>query len=91
MKEKILVVDDDYELILFTEAARKNWIVDPHLSNVDRMTDFDPRPQAPEATGDVFAAPAGHTTTNYLGAFEPGANLWIAGWSFVSQFGYTVQ
>ena len=80
-----------YEEILFTETARKNWIIDPQIAGGDRTSGYDPRPSAAQATGDLFPAPAGHITTNYLGAFEPGANLWVEGWSFVSQFGYTVQ
>jgi hypothetical protein len=85
-----LICSHDYERVLFTDTARKNWVIDPQLAHVDRMADCDPRPGAAAAVGDVFTVP-NHTATNYLGAFEPGANLWVADWSFVSTQGYTVQ
>jgi len=83
----------DFEMVLFTDAARKNWIVDPALTSLpaDRLSNVDPRPTSAQATGDVFAAPTGHTSTNYLGAFDPTTNLWVKDWSYLSEYGITVQ
>ncbi len=82
----------DYEQILFSDANRKNRIIDPRLANSNRMSGFDPRPNAAEATGDTYTLEdAFYTTADYQGAFDPNAELWIKGWTYLSQFGFSAE
>jgi hypothetical protein len=82
----------DYEEVLFTDVNRKNWIVDAQITNLARLAGFDPRPTAPQATGDVHSInDAYFDQTNYVGAFDPNGNLWLAGWSYLSEYNIAVQ
>lgn len=77
-------------------AANDNRIVDPLLRGISRISNggLDPRPLAgsPALTG-AMTPPAGfYTPVPYVGAFGPTDNdLWIDGWTFLSELGIVVQ
>ena len=84
----------------FVQAALQdggNRIEDPQLRGLSRTTDggLDPRPSAGSpATSGALTPPSNgfYASTNYLGAFSArDSELWIAGWTFISQLGIVVQ
>lgn len=74
-----------------------NRIEDPQLRGISRTTDggLDPRPAAggPATSGALTPPDDGfYTPTSYLGAFSSReSELWIAGWTFISDLGVVVQ
>jgi len=82
---------DDLELIP-SLVAGGNTVEDPLLAGVSRITDggLDPRPQGNGPAGqnlgtiddDYFME------TAYKGAFDPNADLWLRGWTALSEYGY---
>ena len=74
-----------------------NRIEDPQLRGISRTTDgsLDPRPASGgPATSGALTPPSNgfYTATSYLGAFSSReSELWIAGWTFISQLGIVVQ
>ena len=84
---------DERAQVLFTDEARKNWIMDPELRGISRDADggLDPRP-APGSPalvmGNVKQPPQDgfYTPVDYIGAF--GTNdLWLNHWTAVYQYG----
>lgn len=76
--------------------ATTNAVADPQLGGISRTNDggLDPRPAlgGPAASGADF----GHAELNdgfftpvgYRGAFEPGAPVWLKGWTALDALGY---
>ena len=67
-----------------------NQISNPYLVSITRTNDgvnfLDPRPLAASPVYQNYAAaPAGLTPVNYRGAF--GTNLWVSGWTALSEYG----
>ncbi len=58
-----------------------------------RTSGIDPRPISTFTGGTTSPSSLGIAgeETNYQGAFEPGQDLWLKGWSTLSKYGYTVQ
>ena len=87
--------DDGFVQTALQEGG--NRIEDPRLRGISRTTDggLDPRPAAegPAASGALTPPSNGfYESTSYLGAFTPSeSELWIAGWTFISQLGIVVQ
>ncbi len=77
---------------LFSDPTYHNMQVDPQLRGISRTNDFglDPRP-APgsPALSSPRTPPSNgfYTPVSYLGAFDTN-DLWIAGWTFLSQAGF---
>lgn len=77
---------------VWSDTARNNTIANPMLRGISRTPNrgLDPRPIAgsPALTGPFATVPSGgfFTQANYKGAFNQ--NLWIAGWTKLSQDGY---
>ena len=81
--------------VLFTDTARSNVIADPLLMGISRTANggLDPRPQAGSpALASSLTAPANGflQTAAYKGAFNEN-DLWLAGWTALSQLGVTPQ
>jgi hypothetical protein len=74
-----------------TDAANNNRFTNPQLRGISRTTDrgLDPRPAtgSPALTGAATAGDPFFQPANYIGAFGPD-NLWVDGWTFLSQAGY---
>lgn len=89
------ICDNDYEEILFTDAARMNEIVDPAFASISRTNDggLDPRPSATEATTNLGTPPSDgfYSSAQYKGAFDPAGELWVAGWTYLSSLGFSAQ
>lgn len=68
--------------------------VDGILENISsRTSGIDPRPVigfdgTTKSLSDLGIA---GEETNYQGAFEPGKDLWLKGWSTLSKYGYTIE
>jgi len=58
-----------------------------------RTSGIDPRPTGAFTGSTLNPASIGISgeETSYQGAFEPGQDLWLKGWSTLSKYGYTVQ
>lgn len=71
-------------------STNMNEIVDPGFAGISRTTDggLNPVPDAAVVSSNLAEYPAGLEAVNYKGAFDPNANLWIAGWTALSQKGY---
>ncbi len=70
------------------------FLEDEILENISsRVSGIDPRPKSTFTGGTVKPTDIGIAgeETNYQGAFEPGKDLWLKGWSTLSKYGYTVQ
>jgi hypothetical protein len=68
--------------------------VDGILENISsRTAAIDPRPVDSFNGSTVTPASIGikGEDTNYQGAFEPGKDLWLKGWSTLSKYGYTIE
>lgn len=68
--------------------------VDGILENLSsRTSGIDPRPVSGfnGATKSLSGLGIAGEETNYQGAFEPGKDLWLKGWSTLSKYGYTVE
>lgn len=73
-----------------------NQFVNPQLKGVSRTNGsagLDPRPDAAAATtgvATILAADAskGVVQTNFKGAFDPAAPVWLANWSTLARFGF---
>ena len=68
--------------------------VDGILQNISSRTSaIDPRPVDSFNGSTVAPASIGIAgeETNYQGAFEPGKDLWLKGWSTLSKYGYTIE
>ena len=81
--------------LLFSEPARNNLNIDPMLRGISRTDDgnLDPRPflDSPALTSTRMPPSDGfYTAVGYKGAFDD-RNLWIAGWTFLSQKGFLAQ
>ena len=64
------------------------------LENItSRTTGIDPRPAGGfnGTTKSLTELGIVGEETNYQGAFEPGKELWLKGWSTLSKYGYTVE
>ena len=75
--------------------ANNNRLVDPQLRSISRTNDggLDPRPNSssPALSGARTVPNDGFfTATDYVGAFGPN-DMWIAGWTFLSQAGFLVD
>lgn len=84
---------NEYEQVLFTEAERHNSIVDPNFVSISRTSNqmLNPRPMNNRVYENVnIPTDSWFDQVDYCGAFNPSdeAELWLAGWSFLSQFGY---
>ncbi len=81
--------------VLFTDTTRSNLITNPLLIGIGRTNNgaLDPRPQAgsPALATSLTAPENGFlTTAGYKGAFNQN-DLWIAGWTALSQLGVIPQ
>ncbi len=81
--------------VLFTDTARSNVIADPMLMGISRTANggLDPRPQAgsPALVSSLMAPNNGFLqSAAFKGAFDQN-NLWLAGWTALSQLGVTPQ
>ncbi len=84
----------DYEQIIFSDQNRRNQIVDPQFANIspDRLSNVDPRPAAADVINNLYhISDSDFANTNYKGAFDPNGDLWIKGWTFLSNYNITVQ
>jgi hypothetical protein len=69
--------------------------MDPQLNHISRdtvgMGTLDPRPDpsSPVVTGAMVPADPFFTQVSYIGAFSPNGDLWTAGWTALSQNGFT--
>ena len=77
--------------LLFSDASRSNTVVNPMLRGISRSANggLDPRPAAgsPAFSGARSTPNDGfYTPTSHKGAFDAN-DLWIAGWTFLSQKG----
>lgn len=73
-------------LIAYLEAD--NTFADPMLTGISRENEsngLDPRPA--DSGFPVSVSEPSVENTPYAGAFEPGAQTWLAGWSALSRFG----
>jgi len=90
-------VDQDFVRSYLSDAANNNTIEDPMIASIDRTQGnhkLDPRPEmgSPAFTGSVVQPPQDqfYQQVDYKGAFAPG-DLWIKGWTALSQLGYLPQ
>ena len=68
--------------------------VDGILENISsRTSGIDPRPVVgfDGTTKSLSDLGIAGEETNYQGAFEPGKDLWLKGWSTLSKYGYTIE
>lgn len=57
-----------------------------------RTGGIDPRPAQGMDVGDTYDVSAlGLENTDFRGAFKPGDDLWLKGWTALSSYGFTVQ
>jgi len=76
-------------------VINNNQLADPQINSIpaDRRTvnGLDPRPNSSgvAASGYTTLSDPFFTPANYAGAFNPNAPLWIKGWTWISQAGYT--
>ena len=75
--------------------ANSNQITDPQLLSISRTTDkgLDPRPASgsPALSGGATIPDDGFfTNVSYRGAFGP-SDIWIHGWTAISQFGIVAE
>ncbi|MBI5387300.1 MAG: hypothetical protein HZA90_21780 [Verrucomicrobia bacterium] len=78
--------------VLFTDASRSNEVVNPLLRSISRTNNgaLDPRPApgSPALTSSRTAPQDGfYRPVAYAGAFD-GNNLWIDGWTALSEYGF---
>ena len=69
-------------------------VSDGILENISSRTSaIDPRPKNNFTGGTKSLSDLGilGEQTDYQGAFEPGQDLWLKGWSTLSKYGYTIQ
>ena len=81
--------------VLFTDTTRSNIIADPMLMGISRTANggLDPRPQAgsPALVSSLMAPNNGFLqSAAFKGAFDQN-NLWLAGWTALSQLGVIPQ
>jgi hypothetical protein len=80
--------------ILFSDADRRNAIVDPMLRSISRTNEMnlDPRPVAGSPALSTDRMPPSddpfYVQAGYKGAFD-GTTLWTSGWTALSQYGIT--
>jgi hypothetical protein len=87
---------DDESWVADHLLANNNRIEDPLLRGISRIANngLDPRPllNSPALSGSRTPEDPFFTPTAYVGAFGPSdRDLWIAGWTFLSQAGILVQ
>ncbi|RME91663.1 MAG: T9SS C-terminal target domain-containing protein [Verrucomicrobia bacterium] len=84
---------DDYAAVFFQDGSYSNRVVDPQLRGISRQPDggLDPRPSpgSPAWEPSTVLPPDDgfFTPVDYRGAFGPN-DLWISGWTFLSQRGF---
>ncbi len=88
----VAVAENGIANVVFADAGRNNVVADPMLRGISRtnLGGLDPRPKAgsPALSGARITPTDGfYTPANYKGAFDDN-DLWIAGWTFVSQAGF---
>ncbi|MBK7999732.1 MAG: T9SS C-terminal target domain-containing protein [Verrucomicrobia bacterium] len=81
--------------LLFEDASRSNEVVNPQLRGISRAANggLDPRPaDGSPALSSLRTAPNDgfYTPVSYKGAFDAN-DLWVAGWTFLSQKGILPQ
>lgn len=67
---------------------------DPSIAGISRTlgsNGLDPRPGAEQAKQDLASYTEGFEVVNYKGAFDPGTELWIKGWTALDEKGYLVN
>lgn len=84
--------DTDGSQIAAWLTDRNNVFEDPELGGVCRSRGcgvLNPVPNSATATSiAVTVADSNVDQTTYVGAFEPGQPLWIAGWTTLARYGY---
>ncbi len=63
------------------------------LANISSRTGgIDPRPASGSDAGNTYDVSVfGLEKTGYRGAFKPGDDLWLKGWTALSSYGFTIQ
>ncbi len=85
--------NDEYAQVFFEDGSRMNQVIDPMLRGVSRDADggLDPRPapDSPALVPSSLTPPNDgfYTPVSYRGAFDSD-ELWIDGWTFLSQRGF---